>query len=255
MTRAQQPQITIFAMGLAALGIISVISRDFAYQWQPVPQSIPGREVLAMLIGILMVAISAGLLFRATGTIAVRVLFPFLLLWQLLKLPAVLAAPGMEAVWLGFCEITALLAGGWTLFANLADFGESSVFRRITGDEGIRIARILFGVALIPIGLSHLVYADATAGFVPTWLPYRTGWAYLTGAGQIACGLGILFSVLAKLAAFSEAGMLAIFALLVWAPQIGNGPHRRLPATAFLITWVIGASAVIVARNISPDRR
>jgi len=254
MTRNQQPQAIIFAIGFAALGILSVISRDFAYDWQPVPKSIPGREVLALLSGLLMIAVSAGLFFRASAPIAARILFPFLLLWQLLKLPAVLAAPGMEAVWLGFCEILALLAGAWMLFANLADLDNSIIFRRITGEEGIRIARVLFGIALIPIGLSHLVYADATAGFVPAWLPYRIGWAYLTGLGQIACGLGILFLVLGTLAAYIEAAMLAIFALLVWAPPTLKGPHRRYPMTAFLITWVIGASAAIVAKNI-PERR
>jgi len=254
MTRDQQPQVTIFAMGFAALGILSVISRDFAYQWEPVPNSIPGREVLAVLSGLLMIAVSAGLLFRATAPIAVRVLFPFLLIWQLLKLPAVLVAPGMEAVWLGFCEITALLAGGWMLFANLAEWNDSPLSRHITGEEGIRIARVLFGAALIPIGLSHIVYADVTAGFVPAWLPYRSGWAYLTGVGQIACGVVILLSVFARLAAYIEAAMLAIFAFLVWAPPTLKGPHRRFPMTAFLITWVIGASAAIVAKNI-PDRR
>jgi hypothetical protein len=59
--------------------------------------------------------------------------------------PALVVAPGMEAVWLGAGELAVLL----------------------TGENGIRVARLLFAVSLIPIGLSHLVYAKATADLVP----------------------------------------------------------------------------------------
>lgn len=57
----------------------------------------------------------------------------------------------------------------------------------------------------LPIGLSHLLYIPETVGFVPRWLPGRTFWAFLTGVGQIACGLGILFRVFPRVAAQAKA--------------------------------------------------
>ena len=105
----------------------------------------------------------------------------------------------------------------------------------------MRIARILFGVWLVPIGLSHIVYVQATVDLVPAWLPFRTGWAYLTGAGQIACGLGVLFSVFPRVAAWAEAAMISLFTLLIWAPAIVAAPKARLPWTAFFISWAIGS--------------
>src|ERR1700760_2402785 len=90
----------------------------------------------------------------------------------------------------------------------------------LTSEKSIRIARIVFAISLMPIGLSHLFYVKETAEVVPAWFPYRTGWAYLTGAGQVACGLGLLFSVLPRVAALAEAGMLTIFTLLVWEPAM-----------------------------------
>jgi uncharacterized membrane protein len=45
-------------------------------------------------------------------------------------------------------------------------------------------------LALIPLGLSHFVYVKLTAPLVPGWLPYHTGWAYLTGAAHLAAALG-----------------------------------------------------------------
>jgi uncharacterized membrane protein YphA (DoxX/SURF4 family) len=86
---------------------------------------------------------------------------------------------------------------------------------------------------------------------VPAWLPFRTGWAYLTGVGQIAAGLGVLFSIYPRAAATAEAGMLSLFTVLVWGPKILAAPRTRLPWTAFFISWVITAAAWLVAGNIA----
>jgi hypothetical protein len=85
---------------------------------------------------------------------------------------------------------------------------------------------------------------------VPAWLPMRSGWGYLTGVGQIACGLGVLFSICSRIAAISEAGMISLFTLLVWGPAIVAAPSVRLPWTAFLISWAIASAAWVVAEDI-----
>ena len=110
-------------------------------------------------------------------------------------------------------------------------------------------------MSLLPIGLSHILYVKQTVELVPAWLPYRTGWAYLTGAGQMAAGVGVLFSVLPQIAATAEAGMVSVFAFLVWAPAIVTAPRTRLPWTAFLITWAIGSAAWVVAQNTARPRQ
>ena len=115
---------------------------------------------------------------------AVRLLFVYCIVWALLKVPALVVAPQIEGVWLGFGELAVLLAGAWVLFARLGGVGEEGVWRFVSGDNGLYAARILFGVFLIPIGLSHLMYVKETVALVPEWLPYRVGWTYLTGAGR-----------------------------------------------------------------------
>ncbi len=249
MTRRQQPALTLFAIGLIGLGILALIYGDFALVWQPVAAWVPGRTALAYAAGVIMLLGGIGLLFEPTVALAIRILFPYLILWTLLKVPALFVAPKMEAVWLGVGELAVLLAGCWTLFAVLSKLPQASALSFITGERAIRWARILFAISLIPIGLSHIVYVKETAQFVPAWLPYRTGWAYLTGAGQIACGLGVLFRILPRFAAATEAAMLSIFTLLVWLPAIVATPKTRLPWTAFFISWVIAAAAWVVASN------
>ena len=263
MFREQQPAISLFSIGLIGIGALSVIYRDFAFDWQPVPQFHPGRDVLAVACGLFMIAVSVALLLRATSAAAARTLLPFLVLWLCLKIPGVLAAPGIEGVWIGFGEIAMLLAGGWVLFARLSGLEESAFFGRLTGQTGIRLAQITFGLAVIPVGLGHIFYIEATTSLVPSWLPFRVGLAYLTGIGQIACGVAMLFSFFPRMAALIEATMVALFALLVWGPDTwfaatpklaGTPPGIRFALTAFLITWAVAASALLIANNSDSTR-
>jgi uncharacterized membrane protein len=222
--------------------------------WQPVAPWFPGRTALAYCAAVVMLIGGFGLLFEATVERAARLLFLYCIVWALLKVPALVVAPQIEGVWLGFGELAVLLAGCWTLFARLGGVNERGKWRFLARENGVRAARIFFAVFLIPIGLSHIMYVKETVALVPAWLPYRMGWAYLTGAGQMACGFGVLvgmrFGVLARVAALCEAGMISIFALLVWVPAIVASPRARLPWTAFWITWAIGAAAWVVAANI-----
>src|SRR6266702_644045 len=247
MNRTQQPALTLFAVGLIGLGILALIYGDFALVWQPVAPWVPGRTALAYGSGVLMLLCGAGLLFRATMAWSVRILFPYLIAWALLKVPALVVAPQMEAVWLGIGELCVLLAGGWVLFARLGELRAGSALGWAAGDSGVRIAKILFAVSLIPIGLSHLVYLKQTVELVPAWLPFKTGWAYLTGVGHIAAGVGVLLSIFPRVTATAEAAMISVFALLVWAPAIVAAPGARLPWTAFFITCAIAAAAWVMA--------
>src|SRR5271156_1989695 len=152
MTRRQQPALTVFAVGMIGLGVVALVYGDFALVWQPVAAWVPGRTALAYLSGIIMLVGGVGLLFESTVTWSIRVLFPYLVVWALLKVPALVVAPQIEGVWLGFGELAVLLAGGWTLFAVLAELPEGFL-NFATGELGVRIARILFAVFVIPIGL------------------------------------------------------------------------------------------------------
>ena len=126
------------------------------------------------------------------------------------------------------------------------------------------MAQILFGLAVIPVGLGHIFYVQITASLVPPWMPFRMGLAYLTGVGQIACGLAMVFSVYPRIAALLETAMLSMFAFFVWGPDTwisatpkmaGTPPGFRFPFTAFLITWVIGASSWLIASNSASDKQ
>jgi uncharacterized membrane protein len=260
---ASQPALTLAAIGLFGLGTLGLVYGDFALVWQPVAAWIPGRAELAYLTGLVECLTAIGLLFTATSRWAARVLFLSVILWQLLKVPNLFLAPSLEEVYLSFGETAILLAGGWALFALLADLPAGSPFAFLTTSRALRIMRTFYGVWLIPIGLSHIVYLDATVHLIPMWLPNRAFFAWLTGVGQIASGLGLLFNVLPRAAAYAEAAQLWIYTLLIWVPAVvfgpntdvqavfGSGGGARMPWTALLVTWFPAACALAVAQGLT----
>jgi uncharacterized membrane protein len=241
----------LFAAGLAGLGMLSILSGDFAYTWQPVPPWVPHREALAHASGILLALGGIGMLFRRTAATLALVMTAYLMTWVLfLQGPHVIQAPLNVGAWLGFCENLVLMCGGWILFASLAEPGAKPFMRILTADAGMRVATVLFGLSCVVLGLSHFVYTAATAGMVPAWFPVRTGFAYLTGAGHLAAGVGILLAILPRLAAMLEAIMISIFVLTIHIPGAASAPASRMQWTMLFVASALAGAAWAVARSL-----
>jgi uncharacterized membrane protein len=236
-----------FAAGLAGIGVHSLVSGDYALQWQPVPPSLPLRAVVVYASGSLQVACGAGLLIRRTAALSSLVLAAFLGVWLLLTtVPPVVMTPLVEVTWLNLGQVAVLVAGAWVLYATRNGSGAPKP-AALTGERGVRLARLLFGIALPAIGVSHFTYLDQAVALVPAWLPDRVGWACFTGAAHIAAGLGVLFGVYARLAATLWAGMIGVFTVAVWIPAVAAAGAARFQWSEFVLSWVIAAGAWVVA--------
>ena len=245
IARSIGPGRILLALVMIALGLRGLAFGDFAGIWQRIPIAhLPAQGLFIHLTALVELATGIGILIPRVAKAAAGAMAVFALLWMvLLKFPAIAYAPSMEAVWLGAGEIAVILAGAWVVFAALATPGG----RFLAGRNGIRNARLLLVLALPTIGLSHFVYADITAGFVPAWLPWRHGWAYLTGAGDLAAALAILLGWWPRLAATLEAAMLGVITVLVWLPPLLAQPHDSGAWSAFLMSSAITAGAAAVA--------
>jgi uncharacterized membrane protein len=238
---------------MMALGILGLVTGDFASVWQPVPKDIPAREALAYLCAFISLAAGAGLLLQRYTSIAVRVLLVYLLLWLLLlKAPDLFRAPAVEASWLGCGEIAVLVAGAWSLFACFSGNGNSN---GNSNGKGLRGAQLLFGVALIPLGLAHLVYAKETAQMVPGWLPAHLLWAYLTGATYLAAAAAVLIGKWAREAAALTALQMGLFTLLVWGPMLAANAKGAFQWGGALISLALAGGALAVADSYRGARR
>jgi uncharacterized membrane protein len=237
----------VFAAILIALGIQGLTQGDFTVVWKPVPPSVPAREVLVYLCAAVSLASGLGLVWRRTAGLAARVLLASLVLWFLLwRVRALFLAPLIEGTW-SCGEALVMTAGAWVLFAAFATDWDRQHLGFATGDRGLRIARVLYGLGLIPFGYAHFANVKGTAALVPGWLPWHVAWAYFTGATFIAAGVAILLGVYARLAATLSAWQMGLFALLVWIPKLAAGSLNAFQKGELVTTLALTAAGWVVA--------
>jgi uncharacterized membrane protein len=238
----------IFAMTAIGLGLVALLQGDFSPIWQPVPKRVPARETLVYLCALVSLGAGVGLLLSRTCAMAARVWLAYLLLWMLaFRVPALVRAPSSQESWSGCGETAVMVAGAWVLYAWFAADWDRRHLRFATGEGGVRIARMLYGLALIPFGMAHFAYLKQTASLVPAWIPGHLAWAYATGCAFLVAGVAILTGVWARLAAALSALQMGLFTLLVWVPILAAGSRDPFQWSETVISLALLAGAWVVA--------
>lgn len=237
----------VFAVIMIALGIQGFIRGDFTAVWQPVPKGARLREALIYFCTLISLACGIGLLWRRTAVVAARVLLGSLVVWFLLwRIRFLFETDLVDGAW-SLGETMAMIAGAWVLFAAFATNWDRRHLGFATGEEGLRIARTLYGLALIPFGFAHFAYLHHTADMVPSWLPWHVGWAYFTGATFLAADLAIISGVFARLASALSALQMGLFGLLVWGPVVAAGHLSIFQQNEVAITFALAVAGWVVA--------
>jgi uncharacterized membrane protein YphA (DoxX/SURF4 family) len=240
--------IYVYGLSSAAVGIMDFIWGDFDPAHQPIQafgDHIPGREILAYITAVWMIAGGAAILWRrsarAGGAALAIIYFVFAIFW----LPRFYTAPhylgfripvfiGVSA---GFgIELIALTAGA-LIYASLAT-------RSSSWPRTILIARWIFGLCSINFGVNHLDAVADNLGYVPTWMPLgQEFWVILTGICFVLAGLAILSGIQDVLAARMLALLFLAFNVFALPPFIFADPknHAAWGGSAINLAFV-GAS-------------
>jgi len=230
-----------FALTMIAIGVIGLVSETFAPIWAGVPKSLPDRQLLAFLCAFVSLACGASLLVKRTAGFAALVLLLYFSAWTVLfKLPFIVRDPLVEVSYQSTGETLVLVAAAWSLYAGLAKGW-------MTGTIGLRIAGILYGLALIAFGLSHFFYLNMTAPLVPAWLLAPVFWAYFTGTVYLVTGFSLVTAIGARLGAVVAAVQIALITLLVWGPMVLAGEFTAMHWQETVVSFALTAGAWVIA--------
>ena len=112
----------------------------------------------------------------------------------------------------------------------------------------MRIGRIILGCLFMGAGAAHFVWTRTYAGIVPDYMPAHRELVLISGAAEIAGGIGVLIPQTRRAAAVGLAVLLlAVFPANLWMAQ---HPERfpgiplwllwaRLPLQSPLIWWAL----------------
>ena len=182
----------------------------------------------------------AAMQFRRTakaGAVAIGAVY---LVFAILSVPRIVAAPQIYNSWGNFFEQFSLVTGAAIAYARL-----SSAWAPKTV---MRIGRILFGICAASFTLEQAVYLDATAKLVPKWLPpSQMFWAVTTTVAFALAALALLTNRMALLATRLLTAMIVIFGLLVWVPLLLAHPHSHADWSETIETFAIAGAAWILA--------
>jgi len=245
--RIKSPGRLVFAVIMITLGIMGLRKGDFTVVWQPVPKGVPARELLVYLSALVSLTTGLGLLWRRSAAIAARILLAFLILWFVVwRVRPFFTASFVESTW-SAGKTLVMTSAALILFSWFATDWDRRHLGFITGHKGVRIARVLYALGLIPFGLAHFMYVQATVVLIPGWLPWHEGWAYFTGATFILASIAIMANVFARLATALSALQIGLFALVVWLPLVAKGNLNDFQWGEFVITLALTAAAWVVA--------
>ncbi len=114
--------------------------------------------------------------------------------------------------------------------------------------RAVLIARWLAALFFTAAGANHFLNPGIYLGMMPPWLPWPEALNYLSGAAEIAGGLGLLWAGTRRLAGWGLIALLvAIFPANVHVALQGEMPGLdvspfmlwlRLPFQAVFIAWV-----------------
>ena len=237
----------LYAYSTAAifLGILGLVSADFAANWQNVAPGVPMRVPLAYLTAVIELAAGIALLIPRTariGAVTLTAVYSvFTLIWAS---KSFVNLGNFDPIGNVFEEFS-LVAGGLVLCARLSPAG-SALARR----QGL--FALLFGVCPISFGIVHIVDMPGLLNFIPAWLPpARMFWAYVTTLGFFAAAVAILTGILAPLAARLLIAEILTFELLIWIKNLFAAPRDHFTWAGTAIGFAIAAATWVVADSLS----
>ena len=233
----------VFGVAALASGLITLAWHDYN-DWHQL-RYIVYAAAAAQIFGGAVIQV------RRSAKTGAGVLGAAYLVFALLCVPQIVAAPQIYNSWGNFFEQFSLVTGAAIVYARL-----SSAWSSAWSPETLRrIGRVLLGICAASFTLEQAIYLGATANLVPKWVPpSQMFWAVTTTVLFALAAVALLANRMALLAARLLTVMVASFGLLVWVPLVLSDPRNHTNWSENAETFAIAGAAWILADLLGESR-
>lgn len=236
--------IYVYAAGAIALGLLGLVSGDFATSWQHVGPGVPFRVPLAYLTALVELAAGLALFWRRSARAGALTLTAVYTVFTLVWIPKYLEdLRNFDPLGNVFEEFSLVVAGA-VLFAALSPAGSPFARRESPFSR-------LYALCAISFGIGHIYYMPGMLSWIPRWIPpSQMFWAYATTIGFFLAAVAILSGILAPLASRLVTAEIVGFEILVWIPKLIAGPHDHFNWAGNAICIALAGAPWVVSDSI-----
>lgn len=175
---------------------------------------------------------------RRTERLGALLLGVIYLFFALLCVPSIIAKPLSYGSGFGtLFEELSLVSGAWIVFFAAEP---PSAWRA----RALQIGRYLFSVCVVSFTLEQVFYLEATAEFVPKWIPpSQMFWSVTTTVAFALAAIALLTGLMARLASKLTTLMIVLFGLLIWIPILIADPHMHTNWAGLAQNYAIAGAA------------
>jgi uncharacterized membrane protein YphA (DoxX/SURF4 family) len=231
----------IFGLAAIGFGICAIVWHDFNL-WQQIKPlgNVPFRELLVYIVAAIEIFGGLAIQWPSTARIGAAVLSILYFIFALLWLPLYFQKPLSYNSLGAFFEQISMVGGALIVYASFD--GASARATRLA-----RIGYYCVALAVVSFTLEQAFYLQATADFIPAWIPWHMFWAILTTVAFGLAALALLSGRFALLAARLTTLMIVIFGVLIWFPAPFGDPHSLTNWAGIAENFGIGGAVWIVA--------
>lgn len=206
----------LFSIGMIALGLLSVISKDFIIGRPPAwSENFSMSPALAYVAGMAIVIAAICILMNIQARIAA-----FLIVALILLLSVSRHLFHFMSDWLNTYKTLALCGGALIVASAFSRTNnDGSGADRKVNNVLVIIGSVFISVFFIASGYAHFKFADFVNGFIPAYIPFHPFWTYFCGICLVAGGAGILIPRINKWVALLSGIMVAGWFVLLHIPR------------------------------------
>lgn len=233
----------LFAIAIAGIGCISLITNNLPSALFPLPPTMPGKPVLAWITGLVLIATAICILLNRkalTAAFVSGILFFIYLLYP--HLPKLLSDIHDANEWVVFLETLVFCCGSFLLAGELSS---NKVIERLA-----LASKYLFAIALFIFGIQHFMYGQFILTLVPEWIPAKTFWLHLVKAGFILTAISIIVNYYTELALTLLGIMFLLWLFILHGSRVVAKPGTETEWTSFFIAMVMNGICFMLAEEV-----
>ena len=238
----------VFGAAASAFGLTTLAWHDY-HDWEQLRYILNAAVGPVFLYTVAAVQVLGGLAmqFRRTAKTGAVVLGAVYLVFALLCVPRIVAAPQIYNSWGNFFEPFSLATGAALVYARFTSAWAPTTLNRI--------GCILLGICTVSFSLEQAIYLAPTVSLVPTWLPpSQMFWALTTTVAFALAAVALFTNRLTLLATRLLTTMIVIFGLLVWVPMLFSNPRSHANWSEFADSFAIAGAVWILADLLGEKR-